>query len=303
MPATFPGDYTFQWLRVDADGMSNETPIGADAVTYTPVAADAGKKVKVQVSFTDDGGTSEALTSDAYPSSGTIIDNNTAAVGNPSITGAAQVGMTLTAGPGDIADADGLTTPGYAYQWRRAGADGMDIPGAMGSTYTLTAADAGKEIKVWADFTDDGGYAERRISNETLPVAPAAATCPTGAATVWCDTLTVGHGLNSDGDPFEVGYAARTGFTAYGSLGDATFRYLGVDYTVTLLNSAGPQDLYLATTPNLPADGAGLTVHVQTYGGELDAPLAEGVFQSSNDYWIFAGKINTAPTTPLSDVR
>ena len=166
LPATFPGDYTFQWLRVDADGMSNETPIGADAVTYTPVAADAGKKVKVQVSFTDDGGTSEMLTSDAYPSSGTIIDNNTAAVGNPSITGAAQVGMTLTAGPGDIADADGLTTPGYAYQWRRAGADGMDIPGAMGSTYTLTAADAGKEIKVWADFTDDGGYAERRISNE-----------------------------------------------------------------------------------------------------------------------------------------
>ena len=121
---------------------------------------------------------------------------NTLATGNPSITGAAQVGMMLTAGPGDIDDADGLAAPGYSYQWRRAGADGMDIPGATSSTYTLTAADEGKEIKVWADFTDDGGAAERRISEATLPVAPAATACPAGdTATVWCATLTVGHEL------------------------------------------------------------------------------------------------------------
>ena len=42
---------------------------------------------------------------------------NTAATGKPSITGAAQSGMTLTAGLGDIADADGLPTSGYSYQW------------------------------------------------------------------------------------------------------------------------------------------------------------------------------------------
>ena len=75
LPTTFPGDYTFEWLRVDADGMSNETDIGADAVTYTPVAADVGKKVKVTVNFTDDGGAGEARTSNAYPSSGTIVSD------------------------------------------------------------------------------------------------------------------------------------------------------------------------------------------------------------------------------------
>ena len=53
-----PNDYTYQWLRVDADGVSNETPIGANAATYTPAAADAGKKIKVKVSFTDDRGSS-----------------------------------------------------------------------------------------------------------------------------------------------------------------------------------------------------------------------------------------------------
>ena len=78
LPAIFPADYTFQWLRVDADGTSNETDIGTDSETYTPVAADVGKKVKVQVGFTDDEGTGEERTSDAYPSSGTITAADTA---------------------------------------------------------------------------------------------------------------------------------------------------------------------------------------------------------------------------------
>ena len=115
---------------------------------------------------------------------------NTAATGNPEISGTAQVGMTLEAAPGDIADADGLTGVSYSYRWRRAE---VDIPGATSSNYTLTSADYGQEIEVRANFTDDGGNAEQRISAATLPVAPAAAACPSDAATVWCTTLTVGH--------------------------------------------------------------------------------------------------------------
>ena len=65
--------YGYQWVRVDADGMSNATDIaGETSDTYVPVEADVGKKVRVKVSFTDDGGGNEELTSDAYPSSGTI---------------------------------------------------------------------------------------------------------------------------------------------------------------------------------------------------------------------------------------
>ena len=70
--------FTYQWLRVDADGVSNETNIGTNAATYTLAAADAGKKIKVKVSFTDDGGTAEGpLTSDAYPSQGTTTTLST----------------------------------------------------------------------------------------------------------------------------------------------------------------------------------------------------------------------------------
>ena len=67
--------YTYQWIRVDADSTSNATDIAsATSVTYTPVAADHNKKLKVKVSFTDNEGNDEERTSDAWPSSGTIID-------------------------------------------------------------------------------------------------------------------------------------------------------------------------------------------------------------------------------------
>ena len=261
---------------------------------------DASTAYRVQVRATNAEGDGD------WSPAGTGTTNspgNTAATGNPAISGTAQVGMTLEAAPGDIDDADGLTAVNYSYRWRRAE---VDIPGATSSNYTLTSADYGQEIEVRANFTDDGSNAEQRISAATLPVAPVAAACPADAATVWCTTLTVGHRLEEElGEVYVVGvgYEARPGREAYGSLGGAAFRHLGVDYTVSLLTAAGTQDLYLATTPNLPADGAGLTVHVQTYGGELDAPLAEGVFQSgTQDLWFFRAKVSQTPSTPLSDV-
>ena len=218
----------------------------------------------------------------------------TAATGKPSITGAAQAGMTLTAGMGDIADADGLPTSGYTYQWIRGGSD---ILGATGSSLTLgTSNYNGQKLRVRVSFTDLAGFLESRTSDETLPVAPSAAACPTDAATVWCATLTVGHLLDADNDVIQAGYEARSGRTAYGSVtGGGAFRHLGIDYTVTSLFGGGTIDLYFATTPNLPADGAGLTVHVQKYVGELDTPLAEGVFQSgSQALWFFQGALNTS---------
>ena len=73
LPATFPDDYTFQWVRVNADGVSNPVNVGTDD-EYTLVAADVGKKIFVEVRFTDDLFFSEGpLASAAYPSSGTVL--------------------------------------------------------------------------------------------------------------------------------------------------------------------------------------------------------------------------------------
>ena len=73
LPTAFPGDYSFQWVRVDADGISNPTDIsGETGSTYTPADADVGKKLQVKVSFMDDDNNFEELTSEAYPASGTV---------------------------------------------------------------------------------------------------------------------------------------------------------------------------------------------------------------------------------------
>ena len=68
-----PGSLTYQWVRVDSDGSNTAEISGATSNTYPLVAADVGKRLKVKVSFTDNAGNSESLTSDAYPSSGTIV--------------------------------------------------------------------------------------------------------------------------------------------------------------------------------------------------------------------------------------
>ncbi len=73
LPAgAFPTGYTFQWVRVD--GTTDTDITGATSSTYTLVAADVGKKVKVKVSFTDGGGSAEERTSGAFPSGTGTID-------------------------------------------------------------------------------------------------------------------------------------------------------------------------------------------------------------------------------------
>ncbi len=61
-------------MQVDSDGMSNPTDIGSGSSTYTLTSSEEGKKIKVEVSFTDgDGGSEGPLVSGAYPSSGTVV--------------------------------------------------------------------------------------------------------------------------------------------------------------------------------------------------------------------------------------
>ena len=96
-----PSSFTYQWVRVDADGMSNPADItDATAATYTLTAADAGKKIKVQVSFTDELSGEEERTSAAYPSSGTVTTI-------ASTTAPALLSVTVTSTPHKTTDTYG----------------------------------------------------------------------------------------------------------------------------------------------------------------------------------------------------
>ena len=93
---------------------------------------------------------------------------NSPATGQPSISGTALVGQTLTADTTGIADDDGLDNVIFSYQWM---ADDANIQGATGSTYTLADRDKGKTIKVRVSFTDDANHEESLPSAATDAVA------------------------------------------------------------------------------------------------------------------------------------
>ena len=95
--------------------------------------------------------------------------------GPPAITGTPRVGETLTVDTSVISDADGLDNVTFSYQWAsNDGSTDTDIAGATAATYTLTANDEGKAIKVRVSFTDDEGSDETLTSAATAAVGPAA---------------------------------------------------------------------------------------------------------------------------------
>ena len=81
-------------------------------------------------------------------------------------------------------------------------AGGTEIPGATGSSYTLTEDDEGLKIRVWVGFTDDAGTQEALISTATDEVSFAiqqqTANSPaTGSPTI-SGTAQVGETLTAD---------------------------------------------------------------------------------------------------------
>ena len=151
--------FTVQWITEDS------VMVASAARSYTPTDGDRGKSVKVRVSFTDDAGNPETRSS--AQTAAVEARANSPATGLPAISGTAQVGETLMADTSGIADEDGLTNVSYTYQWM---ADGADIAGATGFSYTLADTDEGKAIKVHVYFTDNAGNDETLTSTATEPI-------------------------------------------------------------------------------------------------------------------------------------
>ena len=224
--------FTYQWLADDADITD------ATGSTYALVAADEGKTVKVRITFTDDAGNDESLTS---APTATVTASNTPATGEPTITGTAQVGETLTATTDYIEDEDGLASAVFAYQWL---VDGAEINGATDSTYTLFAADEGKTIKVRVTFTDDAGNDESLTSTPTATVV-ASNTPATGAPTI-TGTVRVGETLTAN----------TTDISDSDGLNNATFTYQWLADDTDITDATG-------STYTLAAADEGKTIEVR----------------------------------------
>ncbi len=159
LPTTFPDDYAFQWIRVDG---SDETDIpGATSQTYEPVAADAGKTLKVRVSYTDDAGNAESRTSAP-----------TAAVGGTPVTPTpptpnAVWSADVTAGNHNTGEQVGYVAPAHplSYSIGSITDDGFDLEG---TTYTVW--------RVAANTSDTGTFHFTVATGDTPAAAPLPST-------------------------------------------------------------------------------------------------------------------------------
>ncbi len=128
------------------------------SVGYANASDDPTASVQIDWTFSD-GNTGAQGTGGALTASGITTVNitrvNDLPTGGVTVSGIATVGETLTVS-NTLADAEGIDTP-IAYQWK---ADGVDIEGAVGDAFTLTAAEFGKVISVEASYTDGRGTDE-----------------------------------------------------------------------------------------------------------------------------------------------
>ena len=182
--------YLYQWIR-------NNTEIaGQTDSAYTLVSADEGQTIKVKVSFTDDANNAETRTSAATLA--VAPRPNSRPTGSPTISGTPQVRQTLTVDTSEIADADGMETAVFRYQWfATIGLATVEFHGETSSTYTLGPLSEGLAIKVKVSFTDDRGHSETLTSAATEPVAARPNTEATGAPTI-SGTPQVGETLTAD---------------------------------------------------------------------------------------------------------
>ena len=194
--------FTYQWMRVSSGGSATNIS-SATSSTYTPVQADAGRTLKVKVSFADHNSNEEEQTSRA---SLRVAPADRAATGKPTISGTLRVTEIVTASTSSIRDSDGVSGATFEYQWVRVdGGTDTDISGETGSSYVLRAADEGQRVKVKVSFTDNNGNAEMVVSDASAvvgstPNLPAQFPAATTSREV---AETAGEGENI-GDPVDA---------------------------------------------------------------------------------------------------
>jgi hypothetical protein len=146
---TPPISFTFAWQRCDAAGANCAPIAGETGQSYSVVAGDVGSTLRVFETGTNAEGSATAQSAATEVVTPQAAPTNTA---EPVISGSAVEGFTLTASTGSWTG----TSLSYAYRWVRCDAggglpDGSDcpsIPGASGSSYTLTADDVGRRLRV-----------------------------------------------------------------------------------------------------------------------------------------------------------
>ena len=266
--------------------------VGASNFFFTPtwLAANAPSlsAANFRTTLAVDAMPSACLRTAAQVCPGGTTTTNTAATGQPGISGTAQVGQTLTATTSGISDADGKTKAengdtGYAYthQWIRVdGGTETDISGETSSTYTLSSSDVGKTIRVRVSFTDDLDNPESPLPSDATAAVTAASSC----SEVWCATLTV-QSLNG-GHRGCANSVSGKECSSTSHLTEDEFTHVGTGYAVTSVQVRSDSELRLFINPNLTTATRSLVLLV---GAERFAFAHADTKAGNSRYWNGSG--------------
>ena len=169
-----PTAFAYRWL-------SNGVAVaGETGTTFTPRAVDARKRITVTVTASRDGYATSARTSVAGAvvlAAPVVTPGKFSTIPTPTISGAAQVGATLTAAPGAWAPAPSA----FAYRWW---ANGVAVSGETSAAYTVRAADLRKRITVTVTGSLAGYTTAAKTSVATAAVVAAPVAKPFAVAPV-----------------------------------------------------------------------------------------------------------------------
>ena len=198
-----PSSVNYQWNRHEAgtdtpiDGATSSS-VGGTSSPYAPTLDDVGARITVTVSFTDNDGNAERVTS--LPTEPVAAGGNALPTGILTIDGDLIQGQTLTLNTADLGDLNGLPDRStFTYRWAaRAGSMGdfTIISGATSATYTLTQAEVGKSIFANVSYRDDDGNDENRNTVNRGPIANINDS-PSGSVTIG-GTPVAGQPLSAD---------------------------------------------------------------------------------------------------------
>ena len=292
--------YAWRWLRVASDSTETEAGTGE---SYTVVVADVGATLKVEVSYTDEDGTTETLESVV---TATVEALPALSIGNASVdegdSGSATLDFTVTLDRAatatvtvDWATSDGTATAGTDYT-------------AGNGTLTFNTGDSSRTVSVTVagDNVDE--------PNETFEVTltnPSGATLGddtgTGTITDDDDTPTVTLSL----DPLSISEKGGKGSEVTASLDHPSSQETTVTVTVTPVSPAVPGDYTLSgkselTIPAGETDSDGL-VTITAVDNAVDAPHktvtvsatatnAQGITQPQDVTLTIIDDENVAPT-------
>jgi len=204
-----PTSYTYQWLRCDSSGNNCAQISGAMSQTYALVAADVGHAIEVQETPSNGAGPGSPATSGATAVVVAPPPPAPTNVSEPTITGTAQQGQTLTEHHGTWTH----EPTSFAYQWLQCDSLGnscLPISGATFQTYVPVTADVGHTLKAQEIAKNAGGPSAPAASNATATVVAAVAANtapPTIAGTAQQgQTLTAQNGSWTN-EPTSFAYA------------------------------------------------------------------------------------------------